>query len=142
MRVWLLWILVLQTLHLPVPFPDLDGECRGMPIQSLTDACAWHVLILGVCPNKDVDRGPFRTDEQNEGTSPVGSPFGQPGTNLNSASEATQILGGPILPAFQPISLLPHDRVDPAFGSRRSQTEHERSLSSRVNCALSCVWLI
>ena len=74
-RVCLLFILVLQMLHLPLPCPDLDGECRGTPILSLADANAWHLLITGVRPNDDVDRGPFRTDDSDRHRVPSDSPY-------------------------------------------------------------------
>lgn len=57
------WVLILHALHCPVLFPDLDGECRGTPIQSLTEGHAWHVVLLGIRPNDDIDRGPIRTDD-------------------------------------------------------------------------------
>lgn len=70
----LILVLVLHTVHAPIPVPDLDGECRGTPIHSLAEGSAWHPVLLGVRPNDDVDRGPIRTDES--GTSFDGSQFG------------------------------------------------------------------
>ena len=55
--------------------PDLDGECRGTPIQSLVEGQAWHPILLGVRPNDDVDRGPIRIDES--GTCFDFAPFGE-----------------------------------------------------------------
>ena len=66
-------LLVLHLLHLPVPCPDLDGECRGVPIEGLADANAWHVVLLGVRPNDDVDRGPIRPIDSDD--DPSQSPF-------------------------------------------------------------------
>jgi len=74
-RAGLLFLLVLQMLHLPLPCPDLDGECRGTPILSLADANAWHTLLLGVRPNDDVDRGPFRNDRSEGRKTPSDSPY-------------------------------------------------------------------
>lgn len=92
MRALLLWFLVLNTLHLPVPCLDLDGECRGTPIHSVSEAHAWHVLLLGVRPNNDIDRGPIRTDSQGRRESPADAPFDDlainavPGVTLVDAS--------------------------------------------------------
>lgn len=63
MRLFVIIVLILNAIHCPIPFPDLDGECRGVPIVSLTDANAWHVLMLGVVPNDDIDNGPVRTGD-------------------------------------------------------------------------------
>jgi hypothetical protein len=73
MRAALSILLVLHLLHLPVPCPDLDGECRGVPIEGLADANAWHIVLLGVRPNDDVDRGPIRPVDSDHDSSP--SPF-------------------------------------------------------------------
>lgn len=78
MRSLLSIVLILQLIHLPVLFPDLDGECRGVPIQSLADGNAWHVVLLGVLPNNDVDRGPIRPLDENSTADPLHSPFGDP----------------------------------------------------------------
>lgn len=86
MRAILHWILILHVLHLPVPFPDLDGECRGAPIHSLSEAHAWHVMILGVCPNEDIDRGPIRTHRDGDRDVPVDSPFGDLVINVVSSN--------------------------------------------------------
>lgn len=71
----LIWFLILATLHCPVPFPDLDGECQGAPIVSLFERQAWHVLLIGVRPNDDIDRGPIRTSDDPVDT-PTDNPFG------------------------------------------------------------------
>lgn len=72
----LISLLILQMLHLPLPCPDLDGECRGTPIESLNDSNAWHVVITGILPNVDVDRGPFRSDDPERENRPSDSPYG------------------------------------------------------------------
>lgn len=84
-RTLLVWMLILHMLHLPIPFPDLDGECRGTPIQSLSDANAWHVMLIGVRPNDDIDRGPIRTSHEPNGRSPGETPFGDPAAVTASA---------------------------------------------------------
>lgn len=76
MRLAISWILLLNMLHLPVPCPDLDGECRGVAILSLFEAHAWHVMMLGVRPNDDIDRGPIRTDENGQPESATDALFG------------------------------------------------------------------
>ena len=60
------WVLILHAVHLPIPFPDLDGECRGTPIHSLAEEQAWHIVLLGVQPQDDIDRGPIRTGKAGE----------------------------------------------------------------------------
>ena len=79
MKSCFVWFLVLMTAHVPVPFPDLDGENRGIPIVSLTELQAWHPLLLGIRPNDDIDRGPLRPDDSNGPDSLPESPFGAPG---------------------------------------------------------------
>lgn len=76
MRSLITIFLALHLIHLPVPCLDLDGECRGVPIESLMDSNAWHVLLLGIMPNDDVDQGPIR--RFNETTAdPTQFPFGE-----------------------------------------------------------------
>lgn len=75
MRTALTILLALLLSHLPVPFPDLDGECGGAPIHSLVECRAWYVLMLGVVPNDDIEYGPVRSNNSDE-RAPVDSPFG------------------------------------------------------------------
>ncbi len=63
MRRVLSCVLLLHILHVPIPFPDLDGECRGATISSLFEGHAWHVLLIGVRPQDDIDRGPIHTSQ-------------------------------------------------------------------------------
>lgn len=77
MRLIVAIILVLQLLHLPVPCPDLDGECRGTPIESIADENAWHLLITGVRPNSDIDRGPIQSGSKDFDDPLTQSPFGE-----------------------------------------------------------------
>lgn len=76
MRHVLCWVLIVHALHLPVPVPDMDGECRGAPINSLSELHAWHVLMIGVRPNDDIDRGPIHTDGDPQNNDPDHSLFG------------------------------------------------------------------
>lgn len=77
MRSAMRWLLILLTIHAPVPCPDLDGECRGSPIESLAEMQAWHVLMLGIRPNDDIDRGPIRPSDQNAPSTPDETPLGK-----------------------------------------------------------------
>ena len=75
MRTALTILLALLLSHLPVPFPDLDGECGGAPIHSLVECRAWYILMLGIVPNDDIEYGPVRSNNSDE-RAPVDSPFG------------------------------------------------------------------
>src|SRR5262249_53287931 len=76
MRALISVLLTLNIVHFPVPFPDLDGECRGVPIHSLAEFQAWHILALGVTPNADIDQGPIPSDENRPANGSSSSPFG------------------------------------------------------------------
>ena len=141
-RAVLVWILVLHTLHLPLPCPDLDGECRGTPITSLTESHAWHVLILGVRPNDDIDRGPFRTGDKNDDSAPAESPFGDSGVNFEVASTVAQTLIEFAQSRFSSHTLSPLIDLARALHDRQPPWEYERPLSARTFCARSNVWLI
>jgi hypothetical protein len=75
LRTALTLLLTLLLSHLPVPFPDLDGECGGARIHSLAECHVWHVLMLGVVPHDDIEYGPIRSNDPDDQT-PVDSPFG------------------------------------------------------------------
>lgn len=77
MKTSIAWLLILLTIHAPIPCPDLDGECRGTPIESLAEMQAWHVLMLGVRPNDDIDRGPIRPSDEEHPTTPDETPLGK-----------------------------------------------------------------
>lgn len=77
MKTSIAWLLILLTIHAPIPCPDLDGECRGSPIESLAEMQAWHVLMLGIRPNEDIDRGPIRPSDEEHPTTPDETPFGK-----------------------------------------------------------------
>src|SRR5438093_9845191 len=95
------WLLILLTIHAPVPCPDLDGECRGSPIESLAEMQAWHVLLLGIRPNDDIDRGPIRPDEQTPCT-PDETPLGKLAVVSVAASSSASAA---VVWAAQPICL-------------------------------------
>jgi hypothetical protein len=82
----LAWVLILHVLHLPVPFPDLDGECRGAPILSLFEWQAWHVLMIGIRPSDDIDRGPIHSNGDSRTNAADDTPFG--GLAIVAASSA------------------------------------------------------
>lgn len=77
MKTVVIWLLILLTIHAPIPCPDLDGECRGTPIESLAEMQAWHVLMLGIRPNDDIDRGPIRPSDQGNPSTPDETPLGK-----------------------------------------------------------------
>ena len=89
----LVCLLVLNTLHFPVLCLDLDGECRGTPINSVSEAHAWHVLLLGVRPNNDIDRGPIRTNEEGSPENPADAPFGDLPAN---AAPGVRLIDAPL----------------------------------------------
>lgn len=76
MRTAMTWLLIVHAVHLPVPFPDLDGECRGEPILSLFEWQAWHVLMIGIRPSDDIDRGPIRPTGDSRTNAADDTPFG------------------------------------------------------------------
>lgn len=77
MRACITWLLILLTVHAPLPCPDLDGECQGTPIESLAEMQAWHVLLLGVRPADDIDRGPIHPTDPDDPATPDETPFGK-----------------------------------------------------------------
>ena len=99
-RQLLILVLVLHTVHAPIPLPDLDGECRGTPIHSLIEGHAWHPILLGVRPNDDVDRGPIRTDRS--GNTFDLAPFGE-FANIQDEPEPVQPAVG--LPAITGVGI-------------------------------------
>ena len=141
-RFILSWILILHVLHLPVPAPDLDGECRGVPILSLSEMHAWHILILGVRPNDDIDQGPIRNDDKGNSGAPADSPFGDPA--INAASCVACPNGEFFAPVF---STLPQNVLTDATGLRNANPMRQMgsvadfSASKSVRARL-CVWCI
>ena len=95
MKTGIAWLLILLTIHAPVPCPDLDGECRGTPIESLAEMRAWHVLLLGIRPNDDIDRGPIRPSDEGNPTTPDETPFGKlvvVGASVSSSANVAQLV--------------------------------------------------
>lgn len=115
MRVAVSIFLVMQLLHLPVPCPDLDGECRGVPIKSLADGNAWHILLLGVRPNDDIDRGPIRPKDKDSNEDPSQSPFGDHTMVANADGQSGSPIGKRI--AFE-AGFLPDVDIDRLVGHR------------------------
>jgi len=122
-----------------MPCADLDGECRGTPIVSLMDANAWHVLVLGVQPCTDIDRGPFGSDEQGKDRPSQESPYGDSGmvtatwTGDGGATECNFIVDFP--PVFsQPKQLM--------IGSWRKHRQAHSPFSARMLRAMTSVWVI
>ena len=116
MKSAILIVLVLQLLHLPVPYPDLDGECLGTPIASLAEGNAWHMVLLGVLPNDDVDRGPIRSRDERTHADLSLSPFGDPAMVVASHVSASHMMGDVQLLAVH----LPSE-LGPAGGVFRSR---------------------
>ncbi len=141
-RASLLYLLVLQMLHLPLPCPDLDGECRGTPILSLADTNAWHPLLLGVRPNGDIDRGPFGNNGAEGKKTPSDSPYGDLAVTATASSTSVHCVsveGEWQVPFFAaPVSLL----VAPPFSSSQKIPLNEFSwtLDARTLRACACVW--
>lgn len=135
MHRFLTWVLILHTLHAPVFMPDTDGECRGAPIESLTESQAWHPVLLGVRPNDDLDRGPIRTGDQQD-SSFDGSQFG------DLAILGTVSVNSPSSAVWLPV-VLSHEvfrvealRVFPAVPAIASP------VAGRAACVSYCLWRI
>jgi hypothetical protein len=69
-------VAVLLIGHIPLPWYDSDGENRGIVTRGVTDPAAWHIILLGVQPETDVDRGPFSSAPLDQ--HPEGSKFDAP----------------------------------------------------------------
>ena len=136
------FVLLLQTLHLPLPCPDLDGECRGKPIVSLLDANAWHILLLGVRPSDDIDRGPFKTDDPGEDRSASQSPFGDEGmVRAAGTTDCDQVIRSELLAETRMLlrSILTISYTESHF---LNADIHCRLPSARTLRTLTCVWVI
>lgn len=141
MKSCVVWLLILLTIHAPVPCPDLDGECRGAPIESLAEMQAWHVLMLGIRPNDDIDRGPIRPSDQGNPTTPDETPLGKLAVVSIAASHSTSAIAhwdGPIysnrLPLLAVESCL--NGVAPVWWRPPIATSSSRRL------ARLCVWRV
>lgn len=134
------WILILHTLHAPIPCPDLDGECRGAPVESLTDWDAWHVLLLGVESPRDIDRGPFRPTRETPDEKPQLSPYGDAAICSNPDSLRQVSLEVTLTSGW-----LPHNGfVLPFEGMERDRRPPAPppDPGSATSCERLCRWLI
>jgi len=134
----LIWILVLHTAHAPLPVPDLDGECRGIPITSLTDCHAWHPVLLGIRPNDDVDRGPIRTPCERESCFD-GSQFGDLAICAARPAHVAPPMACMLLGHSTPPQLTPLLATTVQSGTC---SRWRRCVSSRTVSIDFCVWLI
>lgn len=135
------WILMLHACHLPIPFPDLDGECRGAPIASMAELDAWHVIMLGVRPNDDVDRGPIRTHQESQEADQHQNPLGDPATLIAKTSELRLALALDLLPSLSSDrlgELVVAARLQPAL-----QCSSQFTISDiRGRCISFCCWQV
>lgn len=142
MKTGVAWLLILLTIHAPVPCPDFDGECRGTPIESLAEMQAWHVLMLGIRPNDDIDRGPIRSNDQDAPCMPDETPFGKlavVGASLSSSASAAQsVIAEPICSDHLPLLAmdLTLSGVVPVWWSSHIPDSSTRRLSRL------CVWRV
>lgn len=142
MQVWVTWLLILLTSHVPFPCPDLDGECRGTPIESLAEMQAWHVLLLGIRPNDDIDRGPIRPNDSEHPDTPEDTPFGKvvivSAAASNTASLASLESLAPIRSAYLPLLVIDSglSGVAPIWRWPQQATSSTRRL------AWLCVWRV
>lgn len=139
-RVCLSVILILQLLHLPMPCPDLDGECRGAPIASLMDGSAWHCLITGVNPNGDIDLGPILPGDSPERSPLSDSPYGD--LTLSSTAGFSGFELGKVDAVdcvSQTRALLDSKKVPQRNGPSFC---HWRPSGGRILRTLICVWCI
>lgn len=129
-------------LHLPLPCPDLDGECRGLPILSLLDSNAWHVLITGVKPNDDVDRGPFRSADSERNDLPTESPYGDLAISTGGA-QAMSCNIEIIRSLHYPNPNIPLPQIGLNSNNRSAWSIEEIGISAaRMLRAKTCVWRI
>lgn len=142
MRSLWVWISIAHALHLPVPFPDLDGECRGLPIVSLVQGHAWHVLIIGVQPNDDIDRGPLRAPHHPRTDEPIPTPWGDVAVVTHAGLDPAAIVASPTPFLDSPdghaltfMRAMPHRRQHPGDGNCASPT-------ARTACVRFCSWQI
>lgn len=141
MKTGIVWLLILLTVHAPVPCPDLDGECRGAPIESLAEMQAWHVLMLGIRPNEDIDRGPIRQDDQSPCT-PDETPLGKlavVSVTVSNSASAVALWDVPPIGS----DLMPLLAVDPGLSGVLSVGWRPPiATSSSRRLARLCVWRV
>lgn len=144
LRVTLLLVLIVQMLHLPLPCPDLDGECRGTPILSLAEANAWHLMIAGVQPNDDIDRGPFRSDDSDKKSPLSDSPYGDLAVTVVTGSATMQCDSSFFDRLVFGIALSGNsfDGIESSSAQPVRPQDQQRFLDARTLRALNCVWRI
>lgn len=126
MRSIITWILILHACHFPVLFPDLDGECRGTPTASWGELNAWHVVMIGVRPNDDIDRGPIRTGREPENGDEHLHPLGAPAT-VTARTQTRQLCTA--------LNLSPSRSID-RLGELVVQTAERPEFEKRCHCAV------
>ncbi len=141
MRPVVAWILILHACHFPIPFPDLDGECRGAPIASLGELEAWHVLMIGVRPNNDVDRGPIRTGRESEGADGNLNPLGDPAT-IAARTQAQQQCSMSLLWSSLLTGRLGEVRAEAVLRPTFDSGGHFAIPDSRCVCISFCTWQV
>ena len=142
MQAWATWLLILLTSHTPFPCPDLDGECRGTPIESLAEMQAWHVLLLGIRPNDDIDRGPIRPSDSEYPDTPDETPLGKLAVVSAAASNtaSSDSLGFVESIGSAEVPLLVVDSSLSSVAPVWRWPQQERSTSRRL--ARLCVWRV
>lgn len=140
MRSALVWVLILHALHLPVPFPDLDGECRGAPILSLCEWHAWHVLMIGIRPSDDIDRGPIHSNGDSRTNAADDTPFG--GLAIVAASNvAAPSVWDALCPT--PMDRCPEISIGDFTDRRLCAGEREPAVPiARAACVCFCSWQV
>ncbi len=142
MKTGVAWLLILLSIHAPIPCPDLDGECRGTPIESLAEAQAWHVLLLGIRPADDIDRGPIRPSDSEHPVTPDETPFGK----LSIVGSAAPTVGELVaLDGVSPFSMghVPLVFVDShLMGVTTVGRESSSATPSCRRLAQLCVWRV
>lgn len=137
----LAWLLTLHALHVPIPFPDLDGECRGAPIVSLSDLNAWNVLLIGVRPNDDIDRGPIRNRRDPGSDLPSDSPFGDPPVLSTGSFTAARILYSSDVAIARDFRF--KDRSSGWTSCGVIQSDPSSAVrSARTTCVCQCSWQV
>lgn len=136
------WLLVLLTIHAPIPCPDLDGECRGAPINSLTEAHAWHVLLMGIQPADDIDRGPIRPSDSEHPVTPDETPLGKLSIVGSAAPSVADLLS---LDGVIPCAMDHAPRLVVDADLRAATAVWRESPSATSSCrrlAQLCVWRV
>lgn len=143
LRACLSALIILQLLHVPLPCPDLDGECRGTPIVSLLDYNAWHHLITGITPNTDIDRGPFNNSHSPERSPLSDSPFGDLAMVSVPTNTVSQLQSSDRYDELIPHHrLLNHESSKILTKSLDLSGREKRRRQGRSHQTLHCIWRI